>query len=123
MLSSFKIVIIKNIKTKMFQNKNSKKSKLRKKIFSLLNKAMFLLILILGVSYIVSINDLAIKSFVLEDLKIKSKELSALNEKYELKTMNLKSYENIDKRAQELKMVKVDKINYLDITPGFVAKK
>jgi len=107
----------------MFQNRISKKTKFKKNILSFINKSIFLLILITGIFYVASINDLAIKSFVLEDLKIKSKDLSLLNEKYEIQATNLKSYENIDKRARALKMVKVDKINYLNITSSFVARK
>ncbi len=38
-------------------------------------------------------------------------------------TAELESYENIAKRAEELKMVKVDKIDYITIVDGVVAKK
>ena len=37
--------------------------------------------------------------------------------------MNLESYENISKKADKLKMVKVDKISYITNSDDFVAKK
>ena len=104
--------------TKIQKQKN-KKSVLQKIIV----KFVFCLIMILGISYVVSVNNLSIKGFVLNDLKLKVSELQKENENIELKVMNLESYENITKRANELKMVKVDKIDYITKANEFVAKK
>ena len=106
-----------------YQNKKERSLRVRKNAISLINKALFSLIIISVIFYVVSINDLAIKSFVLEDLKEQSQELSSANEKYEFSVMSLESYDNVDQRAQELKMVKVDKLNYLSAGSSFVAKK
>jgi cell division protein FtsL len=106
-----------------YQNKKERGLKKKRNIISLINKILFIIIIISGISYLVSINDLAIKSFVLEDLRDISEELVFTNEGYELNVMNLESYENINKRALELKMVKVDKLNYLSAGSSFVAKK
>ncbi len=105
------------------QNKKEGNLKVKKSIISLINKVLFSIIIASGIFYVVSINDLADKSFVLEDLKNQSGVLINANEDYEFIVMGLESYENIDKRAQELKMVKVDKVNYLSAGSSFVAKK
>ena len=101
------------------QKQKNKKTILQKIII----KFIFCLIIICGISYVVSVNNLSIKGFVLADLKSKVSELQKENENIELKVMNLESYENITKRANELKMVKVDKINYIIKTNDFVAKR
>jgi len=101
-----------------------KKQKNKKIILQkIIIKFIFCLIIICGISYVVSVNNLSIKGFVLADLKSKVSELQKENENIELKVINLESYENITKRANELKMVKVDKINYIIKTNDFVAKR
>ena len=101
------------------QKQKNKKIVLQKIII----KFIFCLIIICGTSYVVSVNNLSIKGFVLSDLKSKIAELQKENENIELKVMNLESYENIIKRADELKMVKVNKINYITKVNDFVAKR
>ena len=110
-------------KQNSYKNKKNQNSKMKKRSISLINKILCVCIMVSGIFYVVSINDLAIKSFVLEDLKDRSGILVGANEEYEFRVMSLESYENIDKRAQELKMVKVDKVNYLSAGSSFVAKK
>ena len=101
------------------QKQKNKKTILQKIII----KFIFCLIIICGISYVVSVNNLSIKGFVLADLKSKVSELQKENENIELKVMNLESYENITKRVNELKMVKVDKIDYITKANDFVAKR
>ena len=101
------------------QKQKNKKTILQKIII----KFIFCLIIICGISYVVSVNNLSIKGFVLADLKSKVSELQKENENIELKVMNLESYENIIKRVNELKMVKVDKIDYIIKANDFVAKR
>ena len=91
--------------------------------FELANKFIFCLIAVVGVYYVVSINDLAIKGFVLQELKTDAKVLQIENNQMELAVMELESYDSIEKRAKELSMVKVGKIDYITITGGSVAKK
>lgn len=112
-------MILTNIQNK-YQNKNKIKINFN---LSLFNK--FLSILAVGVliSLVICVNDLSIQSFILKNLKNKSLQLKEENSKLELLATNLKSFENIDKKAQEMKMVKVDKINYITLTDGAVAKK
>ena len=75
-----------------------------------LNKVLGILIILSGTYFVISINDLSIKGFVLSDLKQASNQLNKTNEEIELKIMALESYDNILERASSLKMVRVDRI-------------
>lgn len=114
-------------KQKLKENLNNKPASIRKRklLLSLpvINKAFVILIIISAVYYIISVNDLAIKGFVLEESKAKLVELNNHNKELELKAMNLQTYENIVKRAEDLKMVSVEKIDYLTVIGGGVAVK
>lgn len=105
---------------------NSRRKIARSKSFydwALFNKLLFSMAIICGLCYIVVINDLSIKGIVLEELK---KDAIALNEEkknHELLVMRLESYDNINRRAQEIKMVKVDKIEYISVGMDAVARK
>jgi hypothetical protein len=105
--------------------KNEKKQFIVKRLFNLksFNKLLVCLIIILGVSYMACMNDLAIKGFILQDLKSKSKKLTSDNNNTELEIMKLQAYENIDAKAKEMKMVQVDKIDYINVLSSIVAKK
>ena len=81
------------------------------------------LIIFSGISFVVSINNLAIKGFILEDLKKEVNNLKVENENIGLQAAQLKSYDNVAAKAEELKMVKVDKIDYIKINEETVAKK
>jgi cell division protein FtsL len=97
----------------------------KSKIFSwqIFNKVLIVLIIISSIYFIVSVNDLSIKGFMLQELKLKIAELDNKNADLELKIMELESYENISERAQGMKMVKVDKIDYITIIEEVVAVK
>ena len=90
---------------------------------NLLNKFLFTLTIICGISFIVCVNDISIKGFVLEELKADARELRKENKNIELVIMKLESFDNIAKRAEEIKMVKVDKIDYISINSDGVAMR
>jgi hypothetical protein len=103
-----------------------KKNIIKKKgiaYLSLINKAIIIGCILSGVYYIVSINNISIKGFVLKDLKTDLSQLMQEKEILELKVMELESYDNISRRAEQLKMVKVDKIDYITVTDEAVAVK
>ena len=79
------------------------------------------MIFVVCIGYIATINDLSIKGFILQDLRSNISQLEIDNEQYELKAMNLESYELINERAQKLGMVKVDDIKYVSVIDGSVA--
>lgn len=101
----------------------SKKTKKCRFSLALLNKGLFVAILVSGCSYVFSTNDLSIKGFVLQELKKDIVVLENENKITEIKIMEIESYENIDKKAQELNMVKIDKIDYIDSIDTDVAMK
>lgn len=105
-------------------HKSRKKNRSSKeRYFGLANKLIAVLIIASSVYYIISINDISIKGFVLEDLKHQASELAGINEEAELRAMALQSYEAIDLRAEELKMVKVDRIDYITVSEEAMALK
>jgi len=87
------------------------------------NKILFILIIVLGISYIAGTNDLAIKGYALSDLRKQQSKVAAENKKLELKAMSLSSYNVLSKRIGSLKMVAVGNIDYIDGGDGSVAKK
>ena len=89
----------------------------------LVNRSIFGIIIILVIAYIISVNDLSIQSFTLSQTKNKINEIQKEGEKLDLTAMNLGSFDTINQRAQDMKMVKVDKIDYIEIVNGSVAKK
>lgn len=76
-----------------------------------------------GIYFVIIANDLSIKGFVLQELKIEVAEINKENKNIKLKIMELESYDNITKRADDLKMVKVEKIDYILLGSEAVAKK
>jgi hypothetical protein len=89
----------------------------------LINKIIFMFVVICGVYYVVCLNDLAVKGFVLRELKMDLAELNRANEANELAIMELESYENINRKARDLKMVKADDIEYIAVTDTSFAKR
>jgi hypothetical protein len=89
----------------------------------ILNKVLLVFVLLIVGYFVVSTNDLSIKGFVLHDLQLKTIEITADNKKTELRIMELESYDKIDKRAKELKMVKVERIDYITVSADAVAKR
>lgn len=98
----------------------NKNHKFRWDIF---NKFLIILIITSGIYYMISINDLSIKGFMFQELKTKLAGLKNENNCMELEIMELESYEYINSRAQNLEMVKVDKIDYITMVDEAVAKK
>lgn len=106
------------------ENKNKQKETLNKlKInHKVVNKTIFLLVIIFGIAYLLCVNDLAIKGFKLNELKKEVNKLSEGNNKTELEIMILKSYSIISKRAKELSMVSSGNSQYIYATAVAVAK-
>ena len=88
-----------------------------------LNKILFIAIIVLGIFYIAGTNDLAIQGFGLSDLKEQRNKLADENKKLELKAMTLSSYNAISEKINNLKMVAVGEINYINSSKEAVAKR
>lgn len=106
--------------SKIYKNLNFK---YKKNLIVVSNKILLVLIIAASVAYIGTVNDLSIKGFVISELEKKSATLSAQKQSLELDSMLLGSYEAISSKAEGLKMVKNDKIEYIDVSSGPVAVK
>ena len=104
-------------KIKIQDNKN-KKFRFSLKTF---NRMLFLLIIICGVYYMASINDLSVKGFKLLEFKEKISQLNSENNKLELEVMSLGSYGNLNQRVERLNMVAVGEIDYIVGSEAVVA--
>lgn len=89
----------------------------------IINKIIFFVIIVFGVYYLASVNDLTVKGFKSEELREKNKQLARENESLELATMSLGSYSNINFRIKKLKMVVANNIDYIEANATIVAKK
>lgn len=78
---------------------------------------------ILGLFYLVNINDLTVKGFALKELKSSSNLLLSDNRDYEAKIMNLQSYNNLNDKIKKLNMVAVSEVEYLSTNNGVIARK
>ena len=86
---------------------------------------MFLggLIFIIGGYYLVNINDLTVKGFVLRELKSQANILASENLDDEAKVMNLQSYSNLNDKIKKLNMVAVGEVEYLTVNQTTIARK
>lgn len=87
------------------------------------NKAITILAVFSAVYFVICVNSIATKGFLIKDLKIRVKQISEENQKIELQAAELKTLGSINSRANSLKMVKVDKIEYLTVADETVAMK
>ncbi|MEI7452105.1 MAG: hypothetical protein WCK37_02745 [Candidatus Falkowbacteria bacterium] len=87
------------------------------------NLLLFVLIIVSIGTYLGGINALVVKGFSLEAAKKHLNELTVENSQIESKKIALESYGDIQQKLNDLHMVPVDKIEYLEINDGAVAKK
>lgn len=79
--------------------------------------------LILGVTYLVGMNDLTVKGFVLKDLKSRTNLLAAENQDLQARALTLQSYTALSPRLKGLDMVAVEDVAYFSPQAPVVAKK
>lgn len=91
--------------------------------FNGLNICLLFAIIISGFYYLKSMDDLVNKNFELQSLKEKSVSLEEENKNFEIIKSDLESYDNMIARIDELKMVKVSGINYVNAGEDSLAKK
>lgn len=106
---------------------SSYKTTNRKKVrhFSWRGSNFFLIsaCLVFGTMYLVGMNDLTVKSFVLQDLKSHSTKLSAENQDLQAQALALQSYDSIAPRLQTLNMVPVENIAYISSQASTLARR
>ncbi len=87
------------------------------------NLCLVVLVLVSGMYFLKSIDDLMMKSVELDQLKSDLKVIQNENKDMEEQKHYLESYENISSRLNELQMVKVSNIDYVNVTEDSLAKK
>ncbi len=88
----------------------------------ILNRIIVLIAIISGLTYLLCVNDLAIKGFKINELKKQLNTLSEENTKQELEIMSLKSYTKISQRAKELNLVPAGKAIYVNTDTGLAVR-
>ncbi len=108
-------------------HRNSGAGGARKKKFrinlNMLNKIIFSLIIVFGVYYVAGINDLTVKGFKLQELRVDLKEVEYDNDSLELKIMSTESSSALGERINGLDMVAVGNIEYISSAGSVVAIK
>ena len=87
------------------------------------NLGLILALLVFGACYLVNINDLTVKGFVLKNLKNQANRLGSINLEAQEQVNSLQSYYALNSRAEKLNMVAVDNIDYLMVNKGSVARR
>ena len=88
-----------------------------------LNRCLFLAAFALGFLYLLTVSDLTVKGFALQELKAKSSQLSREKTAYEEQANALQSYYYLNAKAENLNMVAVGDIDYLTLSNTAVAKR
>lgn len=94
-----------------------------KKLKSTLNIILGFTCVVLGVAYLIQMNNLTVQGFALKELKTNASILAEENEDLHAKALNLQSYNALSPKLHNLNMVAVDDIIYLDSASSVVAKK
>jgi len=89
----------------------------------IINLAILFIIIVSGVYYLIGTNDLTVKGFSQEKLREKNRQLAKENENLELSITLLSSYNNINSRIKNLKMVAVNNVDYLEVGVNVVARR
>jgi len=87
------------------------------------NKVLALLLFVSGIYYITTINDLVVKGFVLQDMKVQAELLREDNRALNARAVALKSCNDLSSRIASLDMVAADKIDYIKVGKGVLAAR
>lgn len=95
----------------------------KNKLWKGVNLCLVVLVLLGGMYFLKSIDDLMMKSVELDQLKTDLSALQSENKEMENQKNYLESYENISSRLGDLGMVKVSSIDYVNVGEDSLAKK
>ncbi|MBN2884890.1 hypothetical protein JXE04_03120 [Patescibacteria group bacterium] len=111
----------------MMTNHNKKINKKRQlkqsSYWRTINAFLSISCLVFGIVYLIGMNDLTVKGFVLNDLKGQLSMLSEENQDLQTRSLTLQSYTALSPRLQDLNMVAVDDVAYLSPQASTLAKK
>jgi hypothetical protein len=89
----------------------------------IINRLLILSLIASFVWYLASINSLAVKSFVIKDLKASTNEIASANKDLEAQVTALSSYQYLNQKVSELKFVPAGEVKYLTTYNQLFAKK
>ncbi len=101
----------------------SKIIKKNKSFLGALNLCLLMTLLVGGLFFIKSMDDVMTKNLELDNLKGKLVLLEEEKDEMESQKNNLESYENISSKLNDLAMVKVSNIDYISLGDDSLAKK
>jgi hypothetical protein len=104
-------------------NLTVKKTKNNSWLWSGLSAIFGLACVAFGITYLISINNLTVQGFVLQELKTESNLLIEQHQDLQAKALSLQSYSSLSPRLENLEMVAVEEIIYLAAQSPLVAKK
>ncbi|HCX27573.1 MAG TPA: hypothetical protein DHI91_00330 [Candidatus Portnoybacteria bacterium] len=91
--------------------------------WKIINRLLLVLIFFFGASYLIGVNDLSIKTIMLQQQKIKIFNLKNQISDLDLTAMSLGSYTSVSQRLPELSLVKVDQVEYVAGTAAVAINK
>ncbi|MCF7860528.1 hypothetical protein K9M09_02810 [Patescibacteria group bacterium] len=107
-----------------YNKKMNKKSQSKKvSYWRTINTFLSITCLVFGILYLIGMNDLTVKGFVLNDLKSQVSMLSEEHQDLQTRSLTLQSYTTLSPRLQDLNMVVVDDVAYLSPQIPALAKK
>lgn len=103
------------------------KSKLNKRGFRInlrvLNKTLFVMIIMAGFLYIAGANELTVMGFKIREMKKQVTVINNENQDLETKITSISSYSDLGEKVKKLGMIKAERMKYVDSQETFVAKK
>lgn len=81
------------------------------------------MVVLMGLAYLIQVNQVSTGGFEIQDLEEKAQELKKENAKLELEAASLESLSTIEEKAQELDLVSTEKVDYLEIHDMQFAQK
>jgi len=109
--------------TKQNKKMNKKLQSKQSSYWRTINTFLSISCLVFGVVYLIGMNDLTVKGFVLNDLKSQVSMLAEENQDLQTRSLTLQSYTALSPRLQDLNMVAVDDVAYLSPQASTLAKK
>jgi hypothetical protein len=111
------------MKTNHNKKINKKSQRKQSSPWRMTNTFLSISCLVFGAVYLIGMNDLTVKGFVLNDLKNQVSMLSEENQDLQTRSLTLQSYTALSPRLQDLNMVVVDDVAYLSPQTSTLAKK
>ncbi|NTU98719.1 hypothetical protein HGA64_01790 [Candidatus Falkowbacteria bacterium] len=100
----------------------SKNHTARLQKLAIYNRILFASFIVCSIAYLIGVNDLSIKNYMLLDERRRAKNVRTEINQLEVKVMSKGSLINNTPRINDLQMVKVDQIKYINVNPAVAMK-